>query len=69
MHMKGWAVTLGIGAAAGAVAVMMLPKQCTARKVIRKAADTVEDAVEELNAIMTAEHCKPKERMEIINGK
>ena len=31
--------------------------------------DTVEDAVEELNAIMTAEHCKPKERMEIINGK
>ena len=46
MHMKGWAVTLGIGAAAGAVAVMMLPKQCTARKVIRKAADTVEDAVQ-----------------------
>ena len=36
MHMKGWAVTLGIGAAAGAVAVMMLPKQCTARKVIRR---------------------------------
>jgi len=31
--------------------------------------DTVEEAVEELNAIMTAEHCKPKERMEIISGK
>lgn len=31
--------------------------------------DTVENAVKELNAIMTAEHCKPKERMEIINGK
>ncbi len=31
--------------------------------------DTVEEAVEELNAIMTAEHCKPAERMEIINGK
>lgn len=31
--------------------------------------DTVETAVEELDAIMTAEHCKPKERMEIINGK
>lgn len=46
MHMKGWALTLGIGAAAGAVAVMMLPKQCTARKVIRKAADSVEDAVQ-----------------------
>ncbi|MDO4314870.1 MAG: guanylate kinase [Oscillospiraceae bacterium] len=31
--------------------------------------DTVEKAVNELEAIMTAEHCKPKERMEIINGK
>nr|WP_326184071.1 guanylate kinase [uncultured Oscillibacter sp.] len=31
--------------------------------------DTVENAVNELEAIMTAEHCKPKERMEIINGK
>ena len=31
--------------------------------------DTVENAVMELNAIMTAEHCKPKERMEIISGR
>ena len=31
--------------------------------------DTVEDAVNELSAIMTAEHCKPKERMEIIAGR
>lgn len=31
--------------------------------------DTVEDAVAELDAIMTAEHCKPSERMDIINGK
>ena len=31
--------------------------------------DTVENAVRELDAIMTAEHCKPKERMEIINGR
>lgn len=30
--------------------------------------DTVEHAVNELNAIMTAEHCKPRERMEIISG-
>ena len=30
--------------------------------------DTVENAVRELDAIMTAEHCKPKERMEIISG-
>mgnify|MGYP000562477909 FL=1 len=31
--------------------------------------DTVENAVNELDAIMTAEHCKPKDRMEIISGK
>lgn len=30
--------------------------------------DNVENAVRELDAIMTAEHCKPKERMEIISG-
>ena len=28
--------------------------------------DTVEDAVRELDAIITAEHCKPKERMSIL---
>ena len=31
--------------------------------------DTVENAVRELEAIITAEHCKPKERMEIISGR
>ncbi|MEG1657500.1 MAG: guanylate kinase [Oscillibacter sp.] len=31
--------------------------------------DSVENAVKELSAIMTAEHCKPKERMDIINGR
>lgn len=30
--------------------------------------DNVESAVRELDAIMTAEHCKPRERMEILNG-
>ena len=41
---KGWAITLGVGAAAGAVAVMMLPKQSTARKLVNKAACAVENA-------------------------
>lgn len=31
--------------------------------------DTVEEAVRELDAIITAEHCKPKERMEILNSR
>lgn len=44
MEMKGLAITLGIGAAAGAVAVMMLPRQCAARRMVDKAAEKVEDA-------------------------
>lgn len=44
MEMKGWAITLGLGAAAGAVAAMMLPKNSTARQMVSKAADKVEDA-------------------------
>lgn len=46
MKIKGWAITLGVGAAAGAVAVMMLPKQSTARKLVNKAAVKVDDAVQ-----------------------
>ena len=30
--------------------------------------DTVENAVREIEAMMTAEYCKPKDRMEIITG-
>ena len=30
--------------------------------------DNVDNAVRELEAIMTSEHCKPKDRMEIISG-
>ena len=46
VKLKGWAITMGIGAAAGAVAVMMLPKQSTARKLVNKAAVKVDDAVQ-----------------------
>jgi hypothetical protein len=44
MHLKGWAITMGIGAAAGAVAVMMMPKNSPGRRLAAKAADKVEDA-------------------------
>ena len=43
MTMKGWAITAGLGAAAGAVAVMMMPRQNPARKLAAKAAHKVED--------------------------
>jgi len=44
MNMKGWAVTMGLGAAAGAVGIMMLSKSNPARKLALKAANKVEDA-------------------------
>jgi len=44
MSVKGWAITMGIGAAAGAVAIMMMPKNNPTRKLAAKAADKVEEA-------------------------
>lgn len=44
MHMKGWAITAGIGAAAGAVAILMMPRNNPARKLAAQAANKVEDA-------------------------
>ena len=43
MNLKGLAITAGVGAAAGAVAVMMMPRQNPARKLAAKAANKVED--------------------------
>lgn len=43
MGVKGWALTAGLGAAAGAVAIMMMPKQNPVRKLADKAANKVED--------------------------
>ena len=43
MHAKGWALTMGIGAAVGAVAVMMMPRTNPTRKLTVKAANKIED--------------------------
>ena len=43
MKLKGLAITAGVGAAAGAVAIMMMPRQNPARKLAAKAANKVED--------------------------
>ena len=43
MKATGWAITLGLGAAAGAVAVMMMPKNNPTRKLATKAANKAED--------------------------
>ena len=46
MGMKGLAITLGLGAAVGAVAIMMMPQNNPTRKLADKAADKVEDLAE-----------------------
>lgn len=44
MKLTGLAISMGVGLAAGAVTAMMLPRHCTARKAIQRAAYAVEDA-------------------------
>ena len=44
MGLKGLAISMGLGAAAGAVAILMMPKNNPTRKLAAKAADKVEDA-------------------------
>lgn len=44
MKLAGFAISMGVGLAAGAVTAMMLPRQSTARKMVQKAANAVEDA-------------------------
>ena len=43
--MKGLAISMGLGVAVGAVAVMMLPRHSSARKLVNKAASATQDAV------------------------
>lgn len=43
MDAKGWAITAGISAAAGAVAVLMMPRQNAVRRLANKAANKAED--------------------------
>jgi hypothetical protein len=44
MHMKGLVLTLGVGAAIGAVAVLTMPKTNPTRRLAAKAAQKVENA-------------------------
>ena len=43
MGMKGWALTAGIGAAAGAEAVLRMPRTNPTRRLAAKAANRMED--------------------------
>lgn len=48
MQLRGLALTMGLGAAAGAVAILMMPKSNPTRKLASKAAMKVEDAAMQL---------------------
>ena len=43
MQVKNWALTLGIGAAVGAVAILAMPKSNPTRRLAARAAGKVED--------------------------
>ena len=55
MHLKGWAITMGVGAAAGAVAILMMPKTNPTRRLATKAANTVEDMAWKVSDKLTKE--------------
>ena len=48
MSMKGWAITAGLGAAAGAVAVLMMPRNNPTRQLAAKAANKMDNAVTQM---------------------
>lgn len=43
MDVKGWAVTMGLGAAAGAVGILMMSRTNPTRKLVAQAADKLEN--------------------------
>lgn len=55
MHVKGWAITMGLGAAAGAVAIMIMPKTNPTRRLAAKAANKVEEAAWKVSDKLTQE--------------
>lgn len=55
MKVKGLAITMGLGAAAGAVAIMMLPRNNPTRRLAAKAANKVEEAAWKVSDKITQE--------------
>ena len=45
MQLKGLAITMGLGAAAGAVAILMMPKNNPTRKLVAKAAEKADEII------------------------
>ena len=55
MQLKGLAITMGLGAAAGAIAILAMPKNNPTRKLASKAAEKVEGAAVHLGNRLSSE--------------
>lgn len=55
MKVKGLAIALGVGAAAGAVAILAMPRNNPTRRLAARAADKVEDVAWKMSAKLTDE--------------
>lgn len=55
MSLRGWAITAGVGAAVGAVAILMMPRTNPTRRLAAKAADKVEDVAWRVSDKLTRE--------------
>ena len=53
MSAKGWVLTMGIGAAAGAVGILMMSRTNPARRLAAQAANKVEDVAWRLSDKLT----------------
>lgn len=55
MHLKGFAIGLGLGAAAGAVAILAMPRNNPTRRLAAKAANKMEDVAWKVTSKITDE--------------
>lgn len=55
MQLKGFAIGLGLGAAAGAVAILAMPRNNPTRKLAAKAANKMEDVACKMTSKLTDE--------------
>ena len=56
MKLKGLAITMGLGAAAGAVGIMMMSRTNPTRKLAAKAAKKVEDVAWKVSDKLTSQY-------------
>ena len=69
MSTKGLAITLGVGAAAGAVAILMMPRNNPTRRLAAKAANKVEDVAFAVSDKLNQEFDLPEYSVPILPQK